>query len=115
MLRTKNDLKGKVFNCTRISKLSSVEDIPEMREHYQTQIDLIDGAEMTETETGFEFNNGQFVLKPHMKREIEGKLDCTKTFILFQHPGGVLRIEYKDIRVEPLEIDTTAAIYRITL
>ena len=64
-----------------------------MRASFLEQIKNVQGATMTETDTAFEFNNGQFLLKPKQPRETIGVLDCTKSFATFD---GV-RIEYKNI------------------
>ena len=114
MLKLKKDLKGKKFKCTRIASLASIEDIPGMREHFQKQIDKLDGATMTETVTAFEFSNGQFVLKPKHKKELAGVLDFTRSVVIFKHADGQVRIEQSDIKIiDETTIETSSAIYKI--
>jgi hypothetical protein len=113
MLKLKKDLKGKKFECKRIAMIS-VDDIPGMRKHFQKQIDNIDGAEMTETETAFEFSNGQFVLKPKYEAMIVGVLICKSSMVLFKGTGFNTRIEYADIKIiDETTIETISAIYKI--
>jgi hypothetical protein len=92
-INTKAELKGKRFKCLRILKGAGVEDIPAIRASLQKQIETIPGAVMTEDESAFTFNNGQFIFKPKQPKEKIGVLDCGPTFATFE---GV-RIEYKDI------------------
>lgn len=92
-VNSKQELRGRRYKCLRVVKGLSVEDIPAIRSSLKAQIDKIDGATMTETENSFDFNNGQFFLKPKQKREQIGILDCTKSFATFD---GV-RIEYRDM------------------
>lgn len=92
-IENKAHLKGKVFKCLRVVKGLAVEDIDGMRKEILKAIENIPEAKLTETETAFELNNGQFFLKPKQKREQVGVLDCTRSFATFD---GV-RIEYKDM------------------
>ena len=93
---TKKDLKGQRFKALMINKGTSIEDIPAIREALKNQIKGCPSAIMTETETTFEFNNGQFILKPKRHREQLGILDCTKSYAEFNG----CRIEYSDMKVE---------------
>lgn len=110
---TKSELKGKVINCTRIAKGHAIEDIPALREHFQKQVESIPDASMKETETAFEFNNGQFFLKPVINRVINGTLDFGKTWIVFRHSKGLLRMSYTDITIISEGIETKSATYNI--
>lgn len=110
----KADLKNKTFNCVRTNKGQSIEDIPNMREHLLKQVAELPGAEMTETDTSFEFNNGQFIMKPAIMREVVGVLDCRPTFIAFLSAEHVVRIEYKDITITGNIIETTNSTYKIS-
>lgn len=106
----KSELKGKRFKCLRIVKGLSLSDIPQMRENLQSQIDEIKGASMTETDTAFEVDNGQFFMKPVQEKEKIGILDCTRSFATFD--GA--RIEYKDIsNVFASSFETGNATYAI--
>jgi hypothetical protein len=93
-INSKKELKGKQFKCLRIVKGLTIDDIPAMRESYKAQISGITDASMTETDTAFEFSNGQFVVKPKQEKETIGILDCTKSYAMFD---GV-RIEYTDMQ-----------------
>jgi len=89
-ITSKASLKGRTFRALRVVKGATIEDIPAMRKSFEYQVASNPGAEMTETPTAFEFNNGQFVLKPIQPKETIGKLVCKATFAEFD---GV-RIEY---------------------
>jgi hypothetical protein len=91
---TKKSLKGKKFKALRVAKGLSVESIPRMRKAIQDSIKDIPEAILTETETSFELNNGQFWLKPKTKKETIGILDCIGSFITFEN----CRIEWKDFK-----------------
>ena len=92
-INTKSELKGRKYKCLRVIKGAAVEDIPAIRRSFNEQIANIPNATMTETDTAFEFNNGQFLLKPKQHRETVGILDCTRSFALFDG----IRIEYTDM------------------
>ena len=93
---TKKSIKGKTFKVLRIVNGSSIEDIPAIRQNLQGQIENIDGATMEETETVWNFNNGQFVMKPACHRETLGFLKCGPSFAKFDG----CRIEYKDMTID---------------
>lgn len=92
-IENKTQLKGKVFKCLRVVKGWAVEDTDDIRTNILKAIEDVPKVEMTETETAFELNNGQFFMKPKQKREQIGVLDCTRSYATFD---GV-RIEYKDM------------------
>lgn len=118
-MKNKTSLKGKTFACILTNKGSNIEDIPAMRELYETQlkeINAVQGKEvatMTETETAFEFNNGQFILKPVRPKTQKGKLVCGPSFATFE---GV-RIEYKDCEynAETNTLETKNSIYALKI
>jgi hypothetical protein len=110
-METKKSLKGRTFNALRIIKGASIELIPAMRKELQRKVDLIDGAVMTETETAFEFNNGQFVCKPKQHKEQLGIIKFGPSYATFD---GV-RIEYKDIELDGayMNFETSNANYSL--
>ena len=108
-MKTKKELHGKTFQAIRKSKGLGIESIPAMRESFLAQVAAYPEAEMTETDTAFEFNNGQFILKPTKSKESAGVMVCGSTFITFEG----IRIEYKDITINSQGFDTNAATYII--
>lgn len=106
----KSELKGKRFKALRVNKGASIEDIPEMRRILQERVDAVDGAELTETDTAFEINNGQTFLKPKRHKEQMGILDCTKSYAMFNGE----RIEYTElVNVCPDNWDTKTSEFAI--
>jgi hypothetical protein len=105
----KSELKGKKFLAKRILNGLSIEDIPAIRKNLKSQIANIPEAEMIETETAFELNNGQFFRKPKEPKEKEGLLDCRPSFAKFEN----CRIEYKNMAIKGNTIETEFAQYEI--
>lgn len=103
----KFELKGKTFTAIRTLKGYGIEDIPALRESFQSQIAGIPDAKMTETDTAFEFNNGQFFLKPKAPKVCTGKLVCGATFAKFEN----CRIEYSSMTMSGKVIETEFASY----
>ena len=95
-IKTKSELKGRKFKALRIVNGLSIDDIPAIRKNLQSQVDKIQGAKLTETDSAFELNSGQFFLKPVQPKEKIGVLECGSTFAEFD---GV-RIEYNNIELE---------------
>ena len=93
---TKASLKGTTHKCLRIVKGLSIEDIPAMRKQLKQAEKDNKGAILTETNTSFEFNNGQFYLKPKQHRETTGFIVFGPSFAKF---NGV-RIEYKNMDLD---------------
>lgn len=109
-INSKKELKNRNFVCRRILKGNAIEDIPKMREYLQSLVDKNEGAVMTETDRAFNFNNGQFVLKPTLPRQKLAKLECGSTYARFDG----MRIEYTDIHnVFACSFETETAEYSI--
>ena len=92
---TKSNLKGRKFRALRVVKGLSTEDIPALRANLKAQIEGIEGATMTETDSLFEFSNGQFVMKPKQPKELVGVVTFGPTYATFNN----IRIEYKSITI----------------
>ena len=95
-MKNKSTLLGRTFKALRINKGLSIEDIPEIRKRLLDQIKDIKGAIMTETDTAFEFNSGQFYLKPVTNKETLGKLVFGPSFARFNN----VRVEYKNMMID---------------
>jgi hypothetical protein len=106
---TKKSMRGRKFNVLRIIKGAAIEDIPTIRKNIKAAITGIPEAVLTETETSFELNNGQFFMKPKQKRETAGTLTCGATFADFEG----CRIEYKDMILNDNFFETGNAFYTI--
>ena len=111
MKLTKTNMKNKKYKALRVLKGASIEDIPAIREDFEKQT-IVAGASMIETNEGFEFNTGQFFLKPKNKKETIGILNCRASYAKFND----VRIEYTDINItDPicLNFETEYANYSI--
>ena len=111
MKLTKTNMKNKKYKALRVLKGASIEDIPAIREDFEKQA-IVAGASMLETEAGFEFDTGQFFLKPKNKKETIGILNCGASYAKFND----VRIEYTDINItDPicLNFETEYANYSI--